>query len=52
MESPDWFALLEGLGKQNKWTLTLEVPTITLSFVDAELWMDLVFWATHLIVLI
>jgi hypothetical protein len=25
---PDWFALLEGLGKQNNWTLTLEVPTI------------------------
>lgn len=22
---PDWFALLEGLGKQNNWTLTLEV---------------------------
>lgn len=26
----DWFALLEGLGKQNTWTLTLEVPAIVL----------------------
>ena len=25
MESPDWFALLEGLGKQKEWTLTLEL---------------------------
>lgn len=25
LKSSDWFALLEGLGKQNKWTLTLEV---------------------------
>ncbi|KAG0581677.1 hypothetical protein KC19_4G271000 [Ceratodon purpureus] len=25
MKSPDWFALLEELGKENKWTLTLEV---------------------------
>ena len=34
LKSSDWFALLEGLGKQNTWTLTLEVPGIILSLTD------------------
>lgn len=28
LKSSDWFALLEGLGKQNKWTITLEVSEV------------------------
>lgn len=41
LKSSDWFALLEGLGKQKSWTLTLEVPSIILLFTDAELWTDI-----------